>query len=267
MATPWDIPRYKKGQLYRPEAAHLNAVTDACRRLDVYERGVSDEASYVAAKNSTSQERYMTVFMHGNIPRYAIFTIQAGGDFSYSKPIAKSKQIDSSAYNVLIASDTRNLPEGSFYKLPIVDMWHPHIYKYYATDGVPVINETVGPSPNRYDVSAKKEGLIVVSKPDTDAELVWCVGAGGGRVANLFIGEVITADIAPNSTGEIEQKDKDGLTGDTHTVRNISDVTFEVGMQVFAFTGEGYDEPLIYPFEFTECIDPPPDSTQQVPAP
>jgi hypothetical protein len=175
MLTPHDVPLKNSGDPLIT-AEQQNALTVAARKDFDIRRGMTNRADRFAAKDVLSDMRWEFVQAQTVIPSYSVFTLKYGTSFSSAFPVALSKKVvQGESYNIIATNDVYAQSSGNYFWAALIGFEEPKLVKYDPADGVPDVDDVVGPKPGTWVVSKKENGLVAVSAADTTNERVWVI--------------------------------------------------------------------------------------------
>jgi hypothetical protein len=122
----------------------------------------------------------------------------------------------------------------------------------YDTSGKPVPNADPEDPGDEFVDDYKRRMDLWKAGP---VDLRWDERRGVWGVSNIVqVGQISDGDtVENNTTYEVTLKNKDGVTSNTINAKNITGVTLSGVLQVRLDYFEGYDEPLMSPYEWTTC--------------
>jgi len=201
MTTPFDVPMLKRGDpINTITADQQNAITRAVRQDYSINRGVSNKGGQFASKEVNSVDRWEYLEVHEDIPPHSVFTMETGPEYSRFLPRAKTKQVtEGEPYNTIVTNDDWKLKVGVHYYCALIGLEEPKLIKYDETEGVPKVDDTLGPKPGTYKASKKYKGLVAVSSPDEEEKLIWVIrdfGVDGKHPMFEFVEELHPGEVA-----------------------------------------------------------------------
>jgi hypothetical protein len=197
-------------------ASGYNGLIQSARKVESFRRGITNSSDIKGNKDSTSIRYSVRGIAKEDIPEYSIFTIEEGGDpWTLEEPtplFAKFVTSNESACVFLSNGDDKLFQDADYY-LPVCDFFEPHIFKYDELDGVPVVGDRIGPKLDSFEMSLEGDNLsfTVISPPDEDEKLVWCIKACVGAGTNMPLFE-FTEVLQPGYTGKARKLKWDPIT-------------------------------------------------------
>ena len=190
-------------------ASGYNGLIDSARTRVSMSRGASNRAGMFGGKDVNSLRYWVRAKAHADISPFSIFTIQPTGDdgFNHIEPNPATAIIDTQTRSacVYLTNLEDNLNQNLDYFLPSCDLGRPFIFKYDPAGGEPVIGNRIGPIDGQYHVSLVSTTLdfTVISDPDTDNYLVWCIRVACGAASTPFTVPMFefTTALVPGYTG------------------------------------------------------------------
>jgi hypothetical protein len=173
-------------------ASGYNGLISSAQRVEDMRRGVYNEQDISGGKDTSSDMLWMNALAHEDIPEYSIFTVKEGGDgwtLVEANPQTAQIDVDTEGACVYLTNEEDPLYANTYGYLPVCALHKPFIFRYEAAGGTPKIGDSIGPKLGTYSMSLASElmGFTVVSSPDMDNFLVWCikVACGSGFASSI----------------------------------------------------------------------------------
>ena len=164
-------PKIKRGD--RITAKLQNQLIDSANKPIQTRRGFSDGVS----KEFRAPRLWVIGKAFTDIPSYSIFTIEEGdaSDFDPRNSVGNITFINVALSQIWLTFDERDLGSDASSWAEIIGDEKPHLLKYTSADGIPSMGDEIGPVNLSYEISVNGRGLIAVSEPDTENNLIWIV--------------------------------------------------------------------------------------------